>query len=1157
MRSTNILKTSSDRMTAKQGGSLPVRTVVSVLVVVAAMALVVGVGSAGAATPIASWSVQTIVLPSSLSAADNGAVRCRPLLFSGCDRLNVVATNIGTRPTSGLITVRDVLPVGIRTSHTPVGEDEQTGFAWACTTEEVEERELITCTSERSVPALTAAPAVVIPLTVEHGPGELSNSATVSGGEAVEAEVTTALPIEQPLPTFEPEGFGFSILGNSGLTDTQAASHPGAFFVSFHFPSAISLGEGNLVDTYPLEDVKNIVTDLPVGVVGDALATPTCPLTDVTNLTETETQCPASSHVGTLVLTTQGTVYNNLSIFNVTPEHGYPAEFAVFLPSLNRAVLLYASLVGSGANAHVRVTSAPQPRVLVHVVGISLTFFGNPTVINGTPFTSIAFAANPSDCEASDFTATMYVNTWRHPGKIESDGQPDLADTENWKSASSTLPPVAGCEALQFHPSLSFAPEEAHGQADEPSGYDTTLQVPQNEDPNGLATPPLETTTVSLPVGVAISPAAATGLVGCGEGAEGIGLESEAESSQPGHCPDASKVGTAKVITPLLKEPLEGGVFVAQPSCSPCSEAQAEKGEVFALYLEVGSPVSGVHVKLRGKVEVGGNGHNNGLSPGQVRAQFAQTPQQPFSELQLDFNGGPRAPLANPQSCGSFASTAELEPWSHAPAPGEREGTPNVTLAPVFAVSGGCGNGFAPSFSAGTADTQAGGFSPFVVTFSRHDGEQDLSGVEVKLPPGLIGKVAGFEQCPEVAANAGTCATVAPGSRVGTVTASAGSGSEPFWQSGSAYLTGPYKGGPFGLSVVVPAVAGPYNLGNIVVRAAIYVDPSTAQVTVRSDALPQSVDGVPLRVQTVNVTVGEGDNFTFNPTNCTASSVGATLSSVQGATAPVASRFQAANCASLPFRPVLTAATQGKTSKANGASLSVTLHSGVGQANIGKVSLELPKQLPARLTTIQKACTEAQFNLNPAGCPEASVIGVGKAVTPLLNVPLVGPAYFVSHGGAAFPDVEFILQGEGVVIVLDGKTQIKKGVTYSHFETVPDAPISTFETTFPEGRYSVLATDIPTGAKSSLCGLALSLPTTITGQNGAVLSQATKASVTGCAKAKTKTLTRAQKLAKALEACKKDSKKAKRAGCERSARKEYGPLTKKKTSKKKTTSTKK
>jgi hypothetical protein len=784
-------------------------------------------------------------------------------------------------------------------------------------------------------------------------------------------------------------------------------------------------------------------------------------------------------------------VQSELTIFNVVPERGYAAEFAVFLPSLQRAALLYGKLVGSGPDAHVRVISSPQ-NGSVQIIAISLAFYGDPSEVNGGTTAALPFFTASSDCSASGFTSRIYADSWQNPGRVDPDGEPDLSDP-SWKAAESTLAPVTGCEALHFTPSFNFAPESEHRGPDEPAGYEASLTVPQNEDVNSLATPTLKTTVVTLPSGVSISPSAAVGLIGCELGANGIGLANATEESKPGHCPAASKIGTVEAATPLLTQTLTGGVYVAQPTCGgpgqeACTEAAAEAGGVFAIYMELGSEEAGVHIKLKGKVEVGGAGHHNGLQPGQVRTTFAETPQQPVSELKFKFTGGPSAALANPQSCGSFSSLAELEPWSHTPAPGENAGTPNVTLNPSFSISG-CESKFAPSFSAGTTNPQAGHYSPLTLTFSRQDREQDLSGITVNMPPGLTGKIAGIPQCSESDANAGSCPA---STRVGSATAAAGSGSAPIWQGGTVYFTGPYKGAPFGLSVVVPAKAGPYNLGNIVVRAALFIDPRSAQVSVVSDPLPQSIDGVPLRVKTVNTTI-DREGFTLNPTNCAEQTLSASISSTQGSVAPVASRFQAGSCSSLAFEPMFTATTQGKTSKANGASLKVKITSaGIGQANIAKVDLTIPAILPTRLTTIQKACTEAQFNTNPAGCPAASNIATAIVHTPLLNSPLKGPVYFVSHGGAAFPDTEIVLQDENVTLILDGKTQIKKGVTYSRFESVPDAPFTSFEFNAPEGPYSIF------GANGNLCQTQVRMPTTIVAQNGAVINQSTLVEPEGC-----------------------------------------------------------
>ena len=325
----------------------------------------------------------------------------------------------------------------------------------------------------------------------------------------------------------------------------------------------------------------------------------------------------------------------------------------------------------------------------------------------------------------------------------------------------------------------------------------------------------------------------------------------------------------------------------------------------------------------------------------------------------------------------------------------------------------------------------------------------------------------------------------------------------------------------------------------MVVRASIHIDPNTSQVTVTTDPLPQSRDGVPFRLRTVNTEINR-PGFMFNPTNCAGQQVTGTITGSQGASVGVSSPFAATGCAGLKFAPRFVVSTVGKASKADGASMDVKVLYPTGPegayANIRSVKVDLPKQLPSRLTTLQKACLAATFAANPASCPAASNVGIATATTPVLAHPLTGPAYLVSHGGEAFPDLEIVLQGEGITLILDGSTQIKKGITSSTFKSVPDAPVSSFELKLPTGKYSILGSNVPQSAKYSLCGQTLRMPTAITAQNGAVVRQTTKISVAGCAKAKA--LTRAQKLAAALKTC-RTKVKGKRASCEKRARKQY------------------
>jgi hypothetical protein len=549
-----------------------------------------------------------------------------------------------------------------------------------------------------------------------------------------------------------------------------------------------------------------------------------------------------------------------------------------------------------------------------------------------------------------------------------------------------------------------------------------------------------------------------------------------------------------------------GAVYLAQQ--------ETFENSLIALYLVVEG--QGAVIKLGGTVA---------LDPGtgRITTTFDQNPQLPFSELKLKFFPGARAPLVTPSGCGSYAVSSQLTPWSG--------GAPAEPPSGSFAIESGCTHPFTPSFTAGSGYIQAGAYTSFSLTLDRHDGEQRLGSLRVTMPPGLLANLKSVPRCPEPQASNGECS---PESQVGEATASSGPGTDPLWvKGGRVYLTGPYGGAPFGLSIVVPAVAGPFNLGNVITRSSIDVDPHTAQAIVTS-TLPTIKDGIPLDVRTVNVTINRA-GFIFNPTNCTPSAVTGTLTSTTGSTVPVSSPFDAVNCAALPFNPSFSSTTAG-SGNFHGASLDVKVSQKPGEAAIHKVDTQLPLALPSRLVTLQKACTETQFAANPAGCPPGSNIGTATATTPLLNGPLTGPAYLVSHGGAAFPDLDIVLQGEGIKLVLTGNTDIKKGITYSRFETVPDAPISTFELKLPGGPGAVLA------ATKNLCTPTktvtvtrhvtrrvhgrvrhltvkvkrsvpepLLMPTTITGQNGAVTQQNVKIAVAGCKKVTPKAKAKAKK----------------------------------------------
>ena len=660
-----------------------------------------------------------------------------------------------------------------------------------------------------------------------------------------------------------------------------------------------------------------------------------------------------------------------------------------------------------------------------------------------------------------------------------------------------------------------------------------------------MAQADIKDTTLTLPAGIATNPAAANGLAACpalldeqgiGMGFEpqaGLGEEAQLEndhfSPNTVSCPAASKLGTVTIKTPLLEDELHGSVYLAAQNTDPFASP-------LALYLIAEDPKSGTRIKLAGEVAI------DPVS-GQLTSTFKNTPPLPFQTLDLHLFDGERATQTTPAHCTSYQTLAAFTPSTGlAPVQSSsdfviepnRDGQPCPPTGPL---------GFAPELQAGSTSGQAGAYSSFTLTITRPDADQALDAIGMTLPPGLTAKLASLTPCPEPAHPDEEWAC-GPHSLVGHATSDSGLGSDPVSLEGQAYLTSGYDGAPFGLLVSTLAKAGPFDLGIVNVRSRINIDPSTAQVTITSDpgprdeVLPTSLRGVPVQLKQINVTVNRPE-FQLNPTGCQPMTIAATLGGDEGASAPIAYPFQAVNCAGLPFTPKLTASAGAHASKQNGTSLTVKVSSpGIGQAGIAKVSLQLPKALPSRLTTIQKACLAAVFEANPAVCGQGSVIGNASIRTPILKRPLSGPGYLVSHGNAAFPDVEFVLQGEGITILLDGKTQIKKGITYSRFESVPDAPFNQFEASLPAGPHSALTADVPEKDHYSLCGQKPVMPTTITAQNGAVQTQSTPIALTGCAAVKAYR-TKTTPLARALKACHTKHNKHKRAECERQARRKY------------------
>jgi hypothetical protein len=1122
------------------------------------VALLVSVSPALAAEappahPVAYWTLESRAAPTSL-----------PLQGEG--KIAVTAANLGSAEVDGEaqpVTIIDTLPAGLEVAS-------------------IEPRGVLT-PNENDLPQCSKASARQVLCTYAHqlrsygqlevvitvnvsvaGASELDNEVTVSGGETPSASLHRALAVNGDPTSFGVERYALTAESEDGLPDTQAGSHEFQLTTTLDLNqtlSVVSSGtyKGKVERTSPAL-AKNLQFKLPPGIIGNATVIPQCSDADFGQGKGGEIDgCPSDTAVGVATVTVDEPKHKldfseTVPLFNLVPSSGEPAAFG-FSVENSKVVLNTSVRTGEDYGVTVSVSNITQA---IYFLGNRVTVWGVPGAASHdqsrgwtclgkgeeqeqleNPCTQPAlpqppaFLTLPTSC-GGPLSTSVAAEPWNEPRPA-----PPLSFV-----AGEPIQGMESCNQLSFGAEIKDAPDIQ--SASSPSGLTVSVHVPQEEslNPADPAAADVKDTTVTLPQGVTLNPAGANNLEACSEAQIGFeGVEPSGtdrfSSSEPS-CPPASKIATATIHTPLLPNPLEGEVYLAAQNANPF-------GSLVAQYLVAKDPVSGVLVKLPGEVS---------LDPetGQITATFLNTPQLPFENLELHFFGGERAPLSTPAHCGTYTTNALFTPWS---------GNEAVSSTSSFEITSGPDGGpcpgaslpFAPSLAAGTANNQAGAFSTLDTTMGREDGNQNLQAIQLHFPPGLTGLLSHVQLCAEAQANAGTCG---PESLIGHTTVSVGLGGDPYTVTGGeVFITGPYNGqgactvgspgcAPFGLSIVNPAVAGPYNLGKVVVRAKIEVDPHTAALTVTTNgsgayAIPHILDGIPLQIKHVVVTIDRA-GFTINPTDCGAMAITGTFSSSEGSSSPLSLPFQVTNCASLQFAPKFSVSTSGKTSKAQGASLTSKLsypNAPQGtQADIAKVKVDLPKQLPSRLTTLQKACLAKVFEANPANCPEDSIVGHATVTTPLLPVSLNGPAYFVSHGGEAFPSLTMVLQGYGVTVDLVGTTFISKaGITSTTFKTVPDTPFNTFELILPEQKYSALA------ANGDLCTSKLAMPTAFVAQNGAEIHESTPISVTGCAKAKA--LTRAQKLTKALKACNKDVKKAKRASCKNRALKNYGSVEKK------------
>lgn len=944
----------------------------------------------------------------------------------------------------------------------------------------------------RSVALLIVALAFAA--TTAAGPSAVSAHAGSLGFGRFQAQMTGAA---QP-PEYENEPYDFN----------QAGGHPFALTSTVEFA-----GEGGA----PPADPKDVVIDLPPGLIANPRAAPTC-------TTPEGEPCPSSSQVGVFVLRAQleGQPLSLLApLVNLAPGRGEAARLGLETPFgrfLLNGQLVHGpggyglAIISRGLPAfglsELQTTLWGVPAAAAHDAERGLTCIrsetttgpwdcvtagGVPSGVEEAPFLTL-----PSQCSSAPPKLVAWVDSWEEPG--------------SYKQASATLPTMSGCDRQPFGAEVVLRPDS--WQAEAPIALDVEFGLEQSSTPAGVAAADLHGASVTLPAGMTIDPSAVAGARACAPGGpEGIGIPTglsgaglpltpgqlgEGEETgpggesllAPGHCPEASTIGTAEALSPLLAQPLQGRVYLAAPGCGGagqqgCGEVDAADGNLFRVYVELGGRGSqhneGVILKLEGRLRV---------SPanGQLTLDLGDAPQLPLSHLSIKLFGGSAALLDNPPICTPSRANAELEPWS-APY------SPDLAVSSPYQV-GGCADPapFAPVLVAGSKNIEAGGFTAFTVAVTRAQHEQRIAQLQLSAPSGVAAMLSSVVPCPSAQAGNGSCPAA---SRIGSSYVAVGEGYQPLWLGGDVYLTSGYEGAPFGLAIVTHAAAGPLELGLIVIRARLDVDLHTGALTITSDPLPQIVLGVPLRLRDLRLDI-DRPGFILNPTHCREQHVLASFASTQGAIVAASNPFGLADCKTLRFAPKLAVSTSADTSIGRGASLDVRLTQsagpGSGQANLAKLRIALPRSLPTRLTALQASCPAATFATDAAACPVASVVGVARASTPLLSGQLLGPVYMVAHGPRAFPTPTVVLEGQqGLRLDLTGATTLERGGrTAIAFTALPDMPLGSVELYLPRGPHSALS------ATADLCASALSLPVELGAQNGLVVHRTMRIAVLGC-----------------------------------------------------------
>lgn len=930
----------------------------------------------------------------------------------------------------------------------------------------------------------------------------------VSGGGAAKAASAT-----HEFTLLPKKEFGLDILkpkveDEAGDDYTQAGGHPFSASAEFRVPTSLSMaGPGGLGAKWnvPIESVKSGLAELPPGLLGNPQAAKTCPV-DVM-LAEA---CPPESAVGGVELFLIGAQDQESIVYRVPAEPGYPAEFG-FTTDSPKFVIRVGVRTDGDYGINIKAPFVPQSPQLV---GSKFSFCSNgPIIVKGVirnEFKGCKTLAEanknakpivtlPTNCSDPDPKMRFGLDSWQNPARLLADGSIDVTDP-NWKTLESGQPAFTGCDKLvdawvdpKTGPTVDLQPDTT--ATDSPAGYTARVHVENKglTELDGLSASHLRDITVTLPEGVTMNPAIGDGVQSCSM--EQMGLKSLSPLSfdkELPRCPLPSKLGTAEVISPLLESPLHGSVYLAAQRENPF-------GSDYGIYLAVESPEQGLVIKLAGEVIA------NPVT-GRVTTHFRNNPQVPFEDMKLSFYGGDASALANPMTCAAVATESQLTPWAAADPYNPRPDEIANSRAPVSMSSGPggapCANTpaerpFKLGMTAGSLNPVAGATSPFSVRITRPDGAQELSELAITSPPGFAAYLKGIPACTQAQVAAAKAKTgvaerdnpsCSAASRVGSMLSGVGPGGRQLYAAGSIYLGGPYGGAPISLITVTPALAGgtdakpAFDLGNVVVQVPLTVNRQTAQITGRTDALPEIIRGIPLRIRDVRVNL-DRPQWGLNPTSCMPSNVTVVAKGNSGAVTEMSQRFQVAGCDKLAFKPQMTAKLIGGTKR--GAlprfEAKVTFPHG-GFANAKKVQVALPHSVFLEQSNIRTVCTRAQAAAKE--CPAGSIYGFAEAETPLLDGKLTGPVFLKSSTNT-LPDLAIFLKGpdsQPIEVEFQGRIDSIRGGIRNTFENLPDVPVSNFTLKMKGGKGKGLLVN----SRNLCAGKKTRMSVHMVGQNNAV-----------------------------------------------------------------------